>query len=326
MDKIEKLTWGDVYDAVDNLTREDLKVWLSDLLYLPEELNQKQPEGEEYRQPIKVRKYPKLEVSEKPYSEGRIEDIYIDKQPEKQEEWRNRLSVEWDRHYNVFIDGEIATADQLIDFIEDRMAESYEIGYDLACYGEVKPSETSIDKDNQVIKKNLTTEPEKQEELVCMRCGSKENLNSNKDESFVRCDECIGFDKPEKQPEGESLCPYVETVGTPVLESTTTYSNTEPEKQEEWREEICEMIMGYAYDYHWNLEGWGDEARIPTEGDLEKVLRDIIGRIDQLLSERTFTKEELLEYEFLIEECCANPDDYEETLNKISKLLEKEEE
>ena len=27
--------------------------------------------------------------------------------------------------------------------------------------------------------------------LECMRCGSKKNLNTNKDKSFVECDECM---------------------------------------------------------------------------------------------------------------------------------------
>ena len=30
-------------------------------------------------------------------------------------------------------------------------------------------------------------------ELSCMKCGSKENLNSNKDGSFVECDNCMGI-------------------------------------------------------------------------------------------------------------------------------------
>jgi hypothetical protein len=50
---------------------------------------------------------------------------------------------------------------------------------------------------------------------------------------FDKINEIIDYlNQSQKQPEGESLCPYVETVGTPVLESTTTYSNTEPEKHE----------------------------------------------------------------------------------------------
>ena len=33
-------------------------------------------------------------------------------------------------------------------------------------------------------------------ELVCMKCGSKENLNTNKDKSFVECDDCMwGIEK-----------------------------------------------------------------------------------------------------------------------------------
>lgn len=38
--------------------------------------------------------------------------------------------------------------------------------------------------------------------LECMRCGSKKNLNTNKDKSFVECDECMwGNGKLEKQEE-----------------------------------------------------------------------------------------------------------------------------
>jgi hypothetical protein len=44
-------------------------------------------------------------------------------QPEKQEEWRERLNIEWDRHYDVFIDGEIATPTQLEDFISQLLSE-----------------------------------------------------------------------------------------------------------------------------------------------------------------------------------------------------------
>jgi len=36
--KEDKLKWEDVESAIDNLCKEDLKIWISDLLYLPEEL------------------------------------------------------------------------------------------------------------------------------------------------------------------------------------------------------------------------------------------------------------------------------------------------
>ena len=100
------------------------------------------------------------------------------------------------------------------------------------------------------------------------------------------------------------------------------------EKQEEWREEICEMILSYAYDYHWNLEGWGAKTRIPTEEDLEKVLRDIVGRIDKLLSERTFTKEELKRikrWKEMVESKWGDCVDDYGLKKKISKLLKEEE-
>jgi len=48
--------------------------------------------------------------------------------------------------------------------------------------------------------------------LECMRCGSKKNLNTNKDKSFVECDECM-------------------------------WGNDKSEKQEEWREKIKQMVL-----------------------------------------------------------------------------------
>ena len=62
---------------------------------------------------------------------------------------------------------------------------------------------------------------------------------------------------------------YVETVGTPHLESTTTYASSEPEKQEEWRKRIT----------------WEDGEYFMIDGKEanEEDLRDFIS---QLLSER----------------------------------------
>ena len=39
--------------------------------------------------------------------------------------------------------------------------------------------------------KNKLDRPRGQSELRCMQCGSKENLNTNKDKNFVECDECM---------------------------------------------------------------------------------------------------------------------------------------
>jgi len=44
--------------------------------------------------PTKVRIYPKLEVTEKPCSEKVIKDVYVEYEPEKQEEWREELRNE----------------------------------------------------------------------------------------------------------------------------------------------------------------------------------------------------------------------------------------
>jgi hypothetical protein len=150
----------------------------------------------------------------------------------------------------------------------------------------------------------------------------------------------------QRQPEGESLCPYVETVGTPVLESTTTYSNTEPEKQEEWRErfrkemeedrdiEGCQAFTKkcgkrdkdgkFKCEY---CQRWGGQQRV--EQKVVLTLEKVEDFISQLLSERTFTKEELeqikrdiemVKYEWGLGE------ESEELHRKVSKLLELKEE
>ena len=43
--KGSKLNWKDVESAIDNLNKGDLKIWVSDLLYLPEELDKAREEG-----------------------------------------------------------------------------------------------------------------------------------------------------------------------------------------------------------------------------------------------------------------------------------------
>jgi ribosomal protein L37E len=61
-----------------------------------------------------------------------------------------------------------------------------------------------------VMKQKLS--PTQSRVLECMRCGSKKNLNTNKDKSFVECDECM-------------------------------WGNDKSEKQEEWREKIKQMVL-----------------------------------------------------------------------------------
>ncbi len=87
--------------------------------------SQKQPEGEEYEQPIKVRKYPKLEGSEKPCSENKIEDIYVYRKPEKQKDWRDRIqSFSLGVSESFKIDGEyIDSKEELVAFISQLLSE-----------------------------------------------------------------------------------------------------------------------------------------------------------------------------------------------------------
>jgi alpha-L-fucosidase len=149
----------------------------------------------------------------------------------------------------------------------------------------------------------------------------------------------------QKQPEGV-MDGYVETVGTPHLESTTTYSNTEPEKQG-WREdeelfksdyEVNDEIEAEEIEEEEKQEEWREgliDASYIYEGEANedgstKSIRTISfdyqkleNFISQLLSERTFTKEELETLKSMLEEEV----EWElwvggkELLEKISKLL-----
>ncbi len=40
------------------------------------------------------------------------------------------------------------------------------------------------------------------------------------------------------------------------------------------KKELAERIVEYASNYHWNLEGWGDN--VPEDDDLEKELTGIV--------------------------------------------------
>lgn len=101
------------------------------------------------------------------------------------------------------------------------------INYIIDVLNQKQPEEILYDKFNEVVKKHedyigddyatyvgnptvlledlrrvlleyKSTEEEKKE-LKCMKCGSKENLNSNRDNSFVECDKCMWEkDEPDK--------------------------------------------------------------------------------------------------------------------------------
>jgi len=131
-------------------------------------------------------------------------------------------------------------------------------------------------------------------ELVCMKCGSKENLNTNKDKSFVECDECM-WDLKSK-----------------------------PEKQENCREK---WIRHFKKIEH--LLQLGAELGISKE--IEDFLSELLKRekpILQMMSDKTFSKEELK----VIEEwydgmlCPSAPDENDKLVyEKISKLLKEKE-
>ena len=130
-----------------------------------------------------------------------------------------------------------------------------------------------------VMKQKLS--PTQSRVLECMRCGSKKNLNTNKDKSFVECDECM-------------------------------WGNDKSEKQEEWREKIKQMVLTDCFK---------------DQPDIQRY----IDFIEQLLSEKTFNREEceliLDGLETKIDEFHGVIDltEYEKVREKISKLLKEEE-
>jgi len=98
---------------------------------------------------------------------------------------------------------------------------------------------------------------------------------------FDKINEIIDYlNQSQKQPD-----PYVETVGTPVLESTTTYSNTEPEKQQEWREEF-ENEFATLLRKDFKIYARPIDNPCNAEGDLGNIGEELMEFISQLLSER----------------------------------------
>ena len=79
--KENKLKWEDVESAIDNLCKEDLKIWISDLLYLPEELDKAREEGR--KEGIKLRKM------------LLVDDDYIMTHPRYISDWSDK----YNKHY-----------------------------------------------------------------------------------------------------------------------------------------------------------------------------------------------------------------------------------
>jgi hypothetical protein len=142
-----------------------------------------------------------------------------------------------------------------------------------------------------------------------------------------------------KLPEGV-MDGYVETVGTPVLESTTTYSNTEPERVTE--KQVTDFVK--HTDRNRELNRIADQSQKQPEGEVPIMkVEDENGsywvadnhieeypKEPELLSERTFTLEELIKITQMFShyEVCSGGlmEEDRKIVEKISKLLEKEEE
>lgn len=143
--------------------------------------------------------------------------------------------------------------------------------------------------------------------LECMRCGSKKNLNTNKDKSFVECDECMwGNGKLEKQEEWkggiqealekdfEKL--YVKEYTTGWKEQRYLrnieigimgFDNLErfisqllEERTEEAKQEVIDDIWEEAKE----LAGWDEHEGVIPINQVENCLPEAIKSVEEKLS------------------------------------------
>ena len=142
----------------------------------------------------------------------------------------------------------------------------------------------------------------------------------------------------QKQPEGKEDNNWYCQCGEPAnngehICSDTVYGKctTEPEKQEEWREGVLNLAFVKEYlskkivANKEEEQGYADILNMVKDSQVEELLNFI----SQLLSERTFTKEELEIIEEWADIASEYPDDRKESdllYKKISKLLELKEE
>ena len=97
-----------------------------------------------------------------------------------------------------------------------------------------------------VMKQKLS--PTQSRVLECMRCGSKKNLNTNKDKSFVECDECM-------------------------------WGNDKSEKQEEWREKIKQMVLTDCFKDQPDIQRYIDFIEQLLSESKEKAKIEVLEKV-----------------------------------------------
>jgi hypothetical protein len=100
----------------------------------------------------------------------------------------------------------------------------------------------------------------------------------------------------------------------------------EPEKQEEWRENIREVLEGNSIFLKSPVEGVEPLTKLEI---IEWIVETELDKVSQLLSERTFTLEELIKITQMFShyEVCSGGlmEEDRKIVEKISKLLKEEE-
>jgi len=107
----------------------------------------------------------------------------------------------------------------------------------------------ALDATNWYGEYTLLEDVDKEEkELSCMKCGSKKNLNTNKDKSFVECDECM-------------------------------WGNDKSEKQEEWREKIKQMVLTDCFKDQPDIQRYIDFIEQLLSESKEKAKIEVLEKV-----------------------------------------------
>jgi len=285
--------------------------------------SQKQPEGEEYEQPIKVRKYPKLEGSEKPCSENKIEDIYVYRKPEKREKWREELEriiddidIRETPSGGNWLDTEYKSAivNVLAEFISRLLSErTKEVVMDIRSkyWSEDKEDfDTYIeDKLHKLLKeKKMKKTEQKGRHLE----GYKSVFYGHEVADNLQAQWEAGRNGINDVDKLFELAYELYKQGCKDLEGAYIKDlNTKPDKQKDWRDRIQSFSLGVSESFK-------------IDGEYIDSKEELVAFISQLLSERTFTKDELEIIDDWAEwDYCTNKD-VVRVKDKVSKLLKEE--
>lgn len=110
------------------------------------------------------------------------------------------------------------------------------------------------------------------EELVCMKCGSKKNLNTNKDKSFVECDKCMW----EKEEEWRAMLENIIQDKDKRKEAEIFIEQLIFEKTIETQQELVDDIWNEAF----RLASRGKHGKVISGNKVKSNLAEAIENIE----------------------------------------------